>query len=113
MGRLAVLLLAATSLLQANNTETIVFTRLGPSQTRLFVSNADGTAERPLLNADTLDYNPVWSRDGQWIGFTSERNGRPTFIASSRTEPDSSGSPPTLRMMTRRISRLMDRSWFL
>ena len=51
MGR-AVLLLAATGLLLAQP-ETIVFTRLGPSQTRLFVPNADRTAERPLLNADS------------------------------------------------------------
>jgi TolB protein len=55
--------------------KTIVFGRLGPSQIGLFVSNADGTAERPLLNSDSLDYNPVWSPDGQSIVFTSERNG--------------------------------------
>jgi TolB protein len=86
MGR-AVLLLAATGLLLAQP-ETIVFTRLGPSQTRLFVSNADGTAERPLLNADSLDYNPVWSRDGQWIVFTSERNGSADLY---RVNPDGTG----------------------
>jgi Tol biopolymer transport system component len=87
MGRLAVLLVAATGLLLAQP-ETIVFTRLGPSQTRLFVSNADGTAERPLLNADTLDYNPVWSRDGQSIVFTSERNGSADLY---RVNPDGTG----------------------
>lgn len=38
---------------------------------------------------------------------------RPTCIASRRTEPDSSGSPPTLPMMTKRSSRLLDRNWFL
>lgn len=84
MGRLAVFLLAATSL-QLAQPETIVFARLGPSQTRLFISNADGTAERPFLEADSLDYNPVWSRDGQWIVFTSERNGSADLY---RVKPD-------------------------
>jgi TolB protein len=74
MRRLAVFLLAATSLWAAP-LETIVFSRLGPSDTRLFISTADGTDERPLLNSNSLDYNPVWSPGGQWIVFTSERNG--------------------------------------
>ena len=87
MGRLAVLLLAATGLLLAQP-KTIVFARLGPSQTRLFVSNADGTAERPLLNSDSLDYNPVWSPDGQSIVFTSERNGSADLY---RVKPDGTG----------------------
>ena len=86
MGR-AFLLLAAMGLLFAQP-ETIVLTRIGPSQTRLFVANADGTAERPLLNADSLDYNPVWSRDGQWIVFTSERNSSADLY---RVQPDGTG----------------------
>lgn len=32
-----------------------MYARVGPSQIRLFVSNADGTAERPLLDSDSLD----------------------------------------------------------
>ena len=87
MGRLAVLLLTATGLYAAQP-ETIVLTRLGPSRTRLFVSNADGTAERPLLEAESLDYNPAWSRDGQWIVFTSERNGSADLY---RVKPDGTG----------------------
>src|SRR6187431_385365 len=87
MGRLAVLFLAAAGLSLAQP-ETIVFTRLGPSQTRLFVSNADGTGERPLLDADSRDYNPAWSRDGQWIVFTSERNGSADLY---RVKPDGTG----------------------
>src|SRR5262249_12016979 len=87
MRRLPVFLLAATGLLLAQP-KTIVFSRLGPSQIRLFVSNADGTAERPLLNSDTLDYNPVWSPDGQWIVFTSERNGSADLY---RVKPEGTG----------------------
>ena len=89
MGRLPGLLLAASGLLLAQpQPKTILFTRLGPSQTGLFVSNADGTAERPLLNSESLDYNPAWSPDGQWIVFTSERNGSADLY---RVKPDGTG----------------------
>ena len=49
---------------------------LGPSQTGLFVSNADGTAERPLLNSESLDYNPL------------RRNCRCSSPASALSRPD-------------------------
>jgi hypothetical protein len=50
MGRLAVLFLTGTGLLLAQpQARTIVYSRVGPSQIQLFVSNADGTAERPFL----------------------------------------------------------------
>jgi Tol biopolymer transport system component len=89
VGRLPVLLLAATGLLLAQpQPKTIVYGRVGPSQIQLFVSNADGTAERPLLDSDSLDYNPAWSPDGQWIVFTSERNGSADLY---RVKPDGTG----------------------
>ena len=89
MGRLPVLLLAATGMLLAQpQPKTIVYGRVGPSQIQLFVSNADGTAERPLLDSDSLDYNPAWSADGQWIVFTSERNGSADLY---RVKPDGTG----------------------
>ena len=67
--------------------ERILMTRLGPSQSSLFVSNADGSGEQKLTEG-YLDYNPVWSPDGQWIGFTSERNGSADLY---RMRPDGSG----------------------
>jgi Tol biopolymer transport system component len=67
---------------------SIALTRIGPSSIQLFISDADGSAERPLLNSDSRDYNPVWSKDGQWIAFTSERNGSADLY---RIKPDGTG----------------------
>src|SRR5712691_10605005 len=83
---LSALLLFATTL-GCTAAERILMTRLGPSQSSLFVSNADGSGEQKLTEG-YLDYNPVWSPDGQWIVFTSERNGSADLY---RMRPDGSG----------------------
>lgn len=74
MKRLLLLILALTSLAYAGP-QRILFMRQGPSSSAVFVSNADGTGERPLLQSKNMDYDAVWSPDGQWIVFTSERDG--------------------------------------
>src|SRR5262245_37263590 len=83
---LSALLVFATKL-GCTAAERILMTRLGPSQSSLFVSNADGSGEQKLTEG-YLDYNPVWSPDGQWIVFTSERNGSADLY---RMRPDGSG----------------------
>src|SRR5215469_5524860 len=84
---LAVFAFAATSF-SCLAADRIVFDRLGPTQAALFVSNADGTAERALTQRGSLDYNPSWSPRGDWIVFTSERNGSADLY---RIHPDGSG----------------------
>src|SRR3981189_1423719 len=83
---LSALLVMATTLC-CTAAERILMTRLGPSQASLFVANADGSGERKLTEGN-LDYDPVWSPDGQWIVFTSERDGSADLY---RMRPDGSG----------------------
>src|SRR5271170_6239759 len=79
--------LFATSLL-CPAADRIAFLRISPTQANLFISNADGTAERPLTPPDSLNYNPAWSPKGDWIAFTSERAGSADLY---RMHPDGTG----------------------
>lgn len=74
---LTILAVAAALWAQASTParHRILFSRLGPVHTGLFVAAADGSGERALLPATGLDYSPSLSADGQWVAFTSERNG--------------------------------------
>ena len=51
--------------------------RIAPLTQTLYIANSDGTNERALLgdHASDLDYHASFSPDGEWIVFTSERNG--------------------------------------
>ena len=70
----ALLMFAVTSGMAAERPH-IVFSRLAPDHSGLFIADADGAHERPLLPATGLDYNASFSYDGEWIVFTSERGG--------------------------------------
>ena len=68
----------------------MLMNRLGPTESVLYIANADGTGERPLMATSGFDYNASFSRDGKWVVFTSERNG---FGEADiyRVHPDGSG----------------------
>lgn len=68
----------------------MLMNRIGPSASTLYLANSDGTNERPLLNATGFDYHASFSPDGQWITFTSERNGDDNSDLY-RCRPDGSG----------------------
>jgi TolB protein len=70
--------------------QPILFTRVfpGPGELGLFIANADGTGEHPLVSPSDVDYDAAWSTDGAWIAFTSERNGSADIY---RVHPDGSG----------------------
>lgn len=56
--------------------DVLLFNRIGPTKSELYVANADGSGEHKLLPGEGFDYSPRFSADGQWIVFTAERNGR-------------------------------------
>ena len=82
--------LAGLVLLEAPPRQQIVMTRVFPSpgQIGTFIANADGTDERSLVSPADIDYDPVWSPDGQSIVLTSERNGSADLY---RVRADGSG----------------------
>ncbi len=90
--RFALLILAVPALLwsQTSSPRRLAYARAGvqPGQPQLFVANADGSGEHPLLAVPDTDYNPVWSPDGQSIVFTSDRYGSADLF---RVHPDGSG----------------------
>jgi TolB protein len=53
----------------------IAYASLAPFNTAVFIANADGSGERMLVGASQLDANASFSPDGQWVFFTSRRNG--------------------------------------
>ncbi|PMD64453.1 tat pathway signal sequence domain-containing protein [Hyaloscypha bicolor E] len=53
----------------------MLMNRIGPSTSTLYLSNADGSNERQLLNNSVYEYHASFSPDGKWITFTSERSG--------------------------------------
>ena len=57
------------------NRGLMLMNRIAPSSSDLYISNADGSGERKLLDTSGLDYNASFASDGQSIVFTSERNG--------------------------------------
>lgn len=88
----AVFLLLGTLTLATSPTafarNTILVNRIGPSGGVLFIANADGSGERRLNSGGNMDYDPMFSCDGKWIVFTSERNGAANIY---RLHPDGSG----------------------
>src|SRR5882724_5873848 len=74
----------------APDPQKIVFARVFPNagQIGLFIADADGSNERPLLGLGEIDYDPAWSPDGASIVFTSDRNGSADLF---RVKPDGTG----------------------
>jgi TolB protein len=67
---------------------TIAFASFAPLNAELFVAAPDGTDLKPFLPSPAQDWNASFSHDGQWIVFTSTRNGSADIY---RAHPDGSG----------------------
>ena len=87
----ALILLAsilATGAMRCSAADRVVFAHMAPTEATLYIAGADGSAERPLTQPGSLDYNPAWSPHGDWIAFTSERAGSADIY---RAHPDGTG----------------------
>jgi hypothetical protein len=104
MTRLLALSLCVLAFVSSRNcclaADRILFDRLGPTEARIFISNADGSAERPLTGPGSMDYNPSWSQKGDWIVFTSERGGSADLYRIHPETAPASNASPTLRHTT-------------
>ena len=90
--RIVSLVVAGALALAAGPPESqhIAFARVWPNagQIGLFIADADGSGERPLVGLGAVDYDAVWSPDGGSIVFTSDREGSAELF---RVKPDGTG----------------------
>lgn len=69
--------------------EEIFYSSYRPQGWDIYLSKDDGLNFSRLTEHESLDYDAKISVDGQWVVFTSERNGRPQLVIKS-TQDDSS-----------------------
>ena len=60
---------------QVSKKGVFLMNRIGPSNSALWVADAMTGEERPLLAEPKFDFHGSISADGEWVTFTSERNG--------------------------------------
>ena len=53
----------------------MLMNRIAPGTSKLYISDIDGSNERRLLSDPVFEYHACFSTNGQWVLFTSERNG--------------------------------------
>ncbi len=89
MASIRVLILGGLSLFAAASAslaaDRIVFLRVAPTESTLYIADADGSDEQPLTQPGSMNYNPAWSVRGDWIAFTSDRAGSADLF---RVHPD-------------------------
>src|SRR5215472_3044095 len=90
MRRLGVLLLMIFLLRGAERTRKhrVLFNRFLIPDLALFIADADGRNERPLVQHREIEYSPSVSLDGKWVVFTAEHQGLADIY---RVHPDGSG----------------------
>ena len=63
--------------------EWISYSSLRPSNWDIYHFTSRGAAPRRLTDHPGLDYDAVFSPDGKWVVFTSERRGNPICMPST------------------------------
>jgi Tol biopolymer transport system component len=73
--------------------------RIAPGTSELYIANSDGSDERKLLgNSSDFDYHATFSQDGQWITFTTERNGDGNSVGVFRYSEQHQAANSTCRI---------------
>jgi Tol biopolymer transport system component len=67
--------------------ETIVYSTIRPANWDLYLFDETGAAPQPLTTSPSPDYNPVFSPDGRWVVFTSDRHGTAALFALALSSP--------------------------
>ncbi|HJQ71544.1 MAG TPA: hypothetical protein VKA70_21390 [Blastocatellia bacterium] len=75
------LAVVACSSIASTSRETIVFSSLRPANWDIYLFEKPGSQARRLTSDPALDYNAVFSPDGRWVVFCSERRGNPDLYA--------------------------------
>jgi Tol biopolymer transport system component len=75
MRSLGVLLVCLVPARLAAQDYTIAFNSFGPANTDIFIADRNGGNPRAFLTHPSLDHNASFSSDGEWVIFTSERDG--------------------------------------
>jgi Tol biopolymer transport system component len=80
--------LIAAPAARAGEPYTIAFASFAPLDADIFLAGPDGNDPKPFLPGPAQDWNASFSHDGQWVVFTSTRNGSADIY---RAHPDESG----------------------
>ena len=80
--------LTSATIVPAQTSYTIAYASFAPLNAELFLATADGSDPKAFLPNPAEDFNASFSRDDQWVVFTSTRNGSGDIY---RAHPDGSG----------------------
>ena len=84
----------------ADDAYTIAFGSFAPVRPNLFTADGNGEHVKALLLNPDVDYNASFSRDGNWIVFTSERSGSRSRLIAISLDQRSISACWTLRRST-------------
>src|SRR5262245_59507813 len=80
----AILCFLSTPAALSETPYTIAYASFAPLNAEIFVAAGDGSDPKPFLPSPAQDWNASISRDGQWIVFTSTRNGSADLYRAHR-----------------------------
>lgn len=74
--------------LYGQSQERVYYSSFRPEGWDIYLSDDGGKSFKPVTDDPALDYDPVISPDGEWLVFTSERDGMPRLYIQSIVRAD-------------------------